>query len=225
MPSRSRSPAERPLAECGCARRRPQSRSQRAASTACLRVRGRAPGDGRTPTRRSARRPTRPARGPGDSRRHTRAPMSDLAWLAGLSPWPRDGFGLGRMIELLSALGDPQLRYPAVHVVGTNGKSTATVTDRAAAPRGRAARRSDDVAARPLVGRTDPARREARRRRGRARADPAGRRASRRDAVRVDHGRRADCVRRGGGRRRRRRGGPGGPPTTPRTCCVRTSCS
>jgi dihydrofolate synthase/folylpolyglutamate synthase len=52
----------------------------------------------------------------------------DVAWLAGLSPWPVDGFGLGRMRDLLAALGDPQLRYPAVHVVGTNGKSTATVT-------------------------------------------------------------------------------------------------
>ena len=52
----------------------------------------------------------------------------DLDWLAGLSPWPEDGFGLDRMNELLAALGDPQLRYPAVHVVGTNGKSTATVT-------------------------------------------------------------------------------------------------
>ena len=51
----------------------------------------------------------------------------DLDWLAGLSPWPEDGFGLDRMNELLAALGDPQLRYPAVHVVGTNGKSTATV--------------------------------------------------------------------------------------------------
>jgi dihydrofolate synthase/folylpolyglutamate synthase len=30
------------------------------------------------------------------------------------------------MRELLGALGDPQTRYPAVHVVGTNGKSTTT---------------------------------------------------------------------------------------------------
>ncbi len=30
------------------------------------------------------------------------------------------------MRTLLSALGDPQARYPAVHVVGTNGKSTTT---------------------------------------------------------------------------------------------------
>jgi dihydrofolate synthase/folylpolyglutamate synthase len=52
----------------------------------------------------------------------------DIGWLAGLSPWPEDGFGLDRMNALLAALGDPQLAYPAVHVVGTNGKSTATVT-------------------------------------------------------------------------------------------------
>jgi dihydrofolate synthase/folylpolyglutamate synthase len=45
-------------------------------------------------------------------------------WVAGLSPWPSDGFGTERMRGLLARLGDPQLRYPAVHVVGTNGKST-----------------------------------------------------------------------------------------------------
>jgi dihydrofolate synthase / folylpolyglutamate synthase len=49
------------------------------------------------------------------------------AWLASLSPWPEE-FGLGRMRTLLAALGDPQLAYPAIHVVGTNGKSTATRT-------------------------------------------------------------------------------------------------
>jgi len=32
------------------------------------------------------------------------------------------------MRELLRALGDPQRRYPAIHVVGTNGKSTTTRT-------------------------------------------------------------------------------------------------
>jgi dihydrofolate synthase/folylpolyglutamate synthase len=52
----------------------------------------------------------------------------NAAWLASLSPWPRDGFGLDRMRALLGELGDPQLAYPAVHVVGTNGKSTATRT-------------------------------------------------------------------------------------------------
>ena len=47
-------------------------------------------------------------------------------WVASLSPWPADGFGLDRMRALLAELGDPQLRYPAIHVVGTNGKSTTT---------------------------------------------------------------------------------------------------
>src|SRR5213076_1539305 len=41
------------------------------------------------------------------------------------SPWPEE-FGLGRMHALLSDLGQPQRAYPAIHVVGTNGKSTAT---------------------------------------------------------------------------------------------------
>ena len=57
-----------------------------------------------------------------------RTMSDDVAWLAGLSPWPEEGFGLDRMKELLAELGDPQLAYPAVHVVGTNGKSTAAVT-------------------------------------------------------------------------------------------------
>jgi dihydrofolate synthase / folylpolyglutamate synthase len=46
-------------------------------------------------------------------------------WLASLSPWPEE-FGLGRMRALLAELGEPQRRYRAIHVVGTNGKSTAT---------------------------------------------------------------------------------------------------
>jgi dihydrofolate synthase/folylpolyglutamate synthase len=45
-------------------------------------------------------------------------------WVASLSPWPEE-FGLDRMRALLTELGDPQLAYPSVHVVGTNGKSTA----------------------------------------------------------------------------------------------------
>jgi dihydrofolate synthase/folylpolyglutamate synthase len=54
--------------------------------------------------------------------------VSSVEWLDTMSPWPRDGFGLDRMRSLLALLGDPQLAYPAIHVVGTNGKSTATVT-------------------------------------------------------------------------------------------------
>jgi dihydrofolate synthase/folylpolyglutamate synthase len=51
---------------------------------------------------------------------------TNLGWLETLSPWPRDGFGLERMHALLAALGEPQAGLPAVHVVGTNGKSTTT---------------------------------------------------------------------------------------------------
>jgi dihydrofolate synthase / folylpolyglutamate synthase len=50
---------------------------------------------------------------------------SQLDWLESLSPWPEE-FGLGRMRALLDALGEPQRGYRAIHVVGTNGKSTAT---------------------------------------------------------------------------------------------------
>jgi dihydrofolate synthase/folylpolyglutamate synthase len=50
---------------------------------------------------------------------------SHLEWLESLSPWPEE-FGLGRMHALLTELGEPQHAYPAIHVVGTNGKSTAT---------------------------------------------------------------------------------------------------
>ena len=53
--------------------------------------------------------------------------MNAVEWLDSLSPWPHE-FGLERMWALLSELGDPQNTYSAVHVVGTNGKSTATVT-------------------------------------------------------------------------------------------------
>ena len=51
---------------------------------------------------------------------------SATRWVESLSPWPADGFGLERIHALLAELGDPQQSYPAVHVVGTNGKSTTT---------------------------------------------------------------------------------------------------
>jgi dihydrofolate synthase/folylpolyglutamate synthase len=50
---------------------------------------------------------------------------SHLEWLEALSPWPEE-FGLGRMRALLTELGEPPRAFPAIHVVGTNGKSTAT---------------------------------------------------------------------------------------------------
>jgi dihydrofolate synthase/folylpolyglutamate synthase len=49
-----------------------------------------------------------------------------VEWLESLSPWPEE-FGLDRMRALLERLGDPQRAFPAVHVVGTNGKSTTTL--------------------------------------------------------------------------------------------------
>jgi dihydrofolate synthase/folylpolyglutamate synthase len=52
--------------------------------------------------------------------------MSNVDWLETLSPWPKDGFGTERMRALLDSLGSPQSGLPAIHVVGTNGKSTTT---------------------------------------------------------------------------------------------------
>jgi dihydrofolate synthase/folylpolyglutamate synthase len=51
-------------------------------------------------------------------------------WVASLERFGME-LGLGRMRELLAALGDPQLAYPSIHVVGTNGKSTTTRTGEA----------------------------------------------------------------------------------------------
>jgi dihydrofolate synthase / folylpolyglutamate synthase len=51
--------------------------------------------------------------------------LSAVSWLENLSPWPKE-FGLERMHALVRELGDPQRAYPSIHVVGTNGKGTAT---------------------------------------------------------------------------------------------------
>jgi dihydrofolate synthase/folylpolyglutamate synthase len=53
--------------------------------------------------------------------------MDMTEWIESLSPWPTEGFGLERMRALLAALGDPQLAYASVHVVGTNGKTSTTL--------------------------------------------------------------------------------------------------
>jgi dihydrofolate synthase/folylpolyglutamate synthase len=50
---------------------------------------------------------------------------SNALWIESLSPWPTEGFGTGRMLELLGRLDNPQRSFEAVHVVGTKGKSTA----------------------------------------------------------------------------------------------------
>src|SRR5205814_7599389 len=53
--------------------------------------------------------------------------LSATEWVAALSPWPEE-FGLENMQALLDELGNPERAFPSVHVVGTNGKSTATRT-------------------------------------------------------------------------------------------------
>jgi dihydrofolate synthase / folylpolyglutamate synthase len=52
---------------------------------------------------------------------------SGADWVESLTPWPAE-FGLDRMHALLETLGNPERSFRAVHVVGTNGKSTATRT-------------------------------------------------------------------------------------------------
>ena len=56
---------------------------------------------------------------------------SAVEYVESLSPWPKDGFGLERIRALLAELGEPQLGYPSIHVVGTNGKSSVTRTTEA----------------------------------------------------------------------------------------------
>jgi len=56
------------------------------------------------------------------------SPQSATDWVASLSPWPADGFGLDRMHALLDRLGRPERRFDTVHVVGSKGKSTAART-------------------------------------------------------------------------------------------------
>jgi dihydrofolate synthase / folylpolyglutamate synthase len=47
----------------------------------------------------------------------------NTSWVESLSPWPEQ-FGLERMRRLLTELGEPQRALRAIHVVGTNGKTT-----------------------------------------------------------------------------------------------------
>ena len=54
-------------------------------------------------------------------------PSAAESWIESLSPWPEE-FGLERMRALLSELGQPQRAFDSIHVVGTNGKSTAAAT-------------------------------------------------------------------------------------------------
>src|SRR5919201_3680674 len=74
----------------------------------------------RTPRPTSSRQSARSSPGTGAS-----SMPSQADWIESLTPWPEE-FGLGRMRALLSELGEPQRAFRAIHVVGTNGKSTAT---------------------------------------------------------------------------------------------------
>src|SRR6266542_500039 len=74
---------------------------------------------------RSWRLSARSSSGTGVS--STRSATSATAWVAELSPWPEQ-FGLDTMRALLDELGHPERAFRSVHIVGTNGKSTATRT-------------------------------------------------------------------------------------------------
>jgi dihydrofolate synthase/folylpolyglutamate synthase len=63
----------------------------------------------------------------GQAPDRSRAAASAVEWVAGLDPWPEE-FGLNRMHALLELLGHPERAYPSIHIVGTNGKTTATRT-------------------------------------------------------------------------------------------------
>src|SRR6478736_2603721 len=91
----------------------PVSRRRSTGRSGCLR------------TRSSSRTP-RPRRWTPSARSWRSTLPSATRWVESLSPWPADGFGTERMRCLLRGLGDPQERFPAIHVVGTNGKSTTT---------------------------------------------------------------------------------------------------
>ena len=95
--------------------------------------------------------------------------QSAVEWLAGLSPWPADGFGTGRMLKLLDRLDHPERAFESIHVVGTKGKSTAS--RRLAATIGGLAYTSPHVSGWHERLQTDPAGLEAAVRRVRADAE------------------------------------------------------
>src|SRR3954469_24815713 len=104
--------------------RRPTGRATSRASVRVSRKRSSAPsGCSRT---RSSSRTRRPRRSTPSARSSRNTLPNATRWVESLSPWPADGFGMERMRALLRELGDPQERFRAIHVVGTNGKSTTT---------------------------------------------------------------------------------------------------
>ena len=127
-------------------------------------------------------------------------------------------FGLDRMRRLMTALGSPQERFAAIHVVGTNGKSSTARMIAAILQAHGVAHRRLPLAAPRVLRRAHPRRRAGRRRRPvrrggrpcvprrRAGRSHAARRRPR-HPVRGAHRRRVLRARRAGGRGRGRRGG------------------
>src|SRR5438270_7433409 len=105
------------------ARRRTDRGTSRQSASASARRSSAPSGCSRT---RSSLRTRRRKRSLPSARSWRNTLTSATRWVESLSPWPSDGFGLERIHALLAERGDPQSRYPAVHVVGTNGKSTTT---------------------------------------------------------------------------------------------------
>ena len=101
--------------------------------------RWRSPADELAAASAAARR-TRPAQAAELVPELERSMSDDVAWLAGLSPWPEDGFGLDRMKELLADLGDPQLRLPGRPRRRDERKVDGDGHDRAAAARAKGSR-------------------------------------------------------------------------------------
>ena len=128
-------------------------------------------------------------------------------WVASLSPWPAEGFGLERMQALLDRLGRPRATLRRRARRGDEREVDRRAHDRGAAPRRGRRGGGLHLAARLRLGRAS------RDRRGRLRpSSPARacrRRRGRRDAVRDPHRRRAARLRRagvrGGGARGRAR--------------------
>ena len=116
-------------------------------------------------------------------------------------------FGLERMRRLLTALGSPQERFAAIHVVGTNGKSS-TVRMTAALLEAHGVRTGAYLSPHLVrFAERDPDRRRGPRRR-RVRRRGRARRGGRREGRPHAHRRRARDAVRAADRRRARRAGP-----------------
>ena len=152
LPAQRRPDRSSTATRCGSSRR---SSGPRATGRATSRPSGRASRrrstgpSGCSRTRSSSRTPIpRPSTPSARSSRNTLP--SATRWVESLSPWPRTASGPSGCARCSRELGDPAARFDAIHVVGTNGKSTTTrLTGRS--PR-RSAGRRPPLAARLAAG-------------------------------------------------------------------------